>query len=542
MIYTCPSRNRLVFFLFALSTFIFSCSKDKESDLFRLSLDKTNLRIDTATGSAESVTLDARVPWTAEVTVGAAWLQIDKASGGLGKTVIRVSYRPGNVSAIGQTGTVTFHPTSGSARSVTLSVNLKPYSFSLTTSKVIVATEANGPRAVASPDGGLVFVTSKSSAGGGHGKTEAWIVKLNAAGDTVWTRTMGGQEDDVAARIAVTSDGNYIIVGSTQSSDGDVTDKRPTFGQDMWVIKLDGNGHTIWTKTFGGGAGDEGTAVVVTPDGGCLVAGATESNNGEIVGNHGSSDAWVVKLDKQGKAEWSKVYGGSGFDEITQITATPEGYVLAGLTDSPDGDVKGFHVPIFIGADFLVIRIDLTGNLVWAKAYGGTGDEVATSIVAAPDGVVVAGYANSTDGDVVGLHGSLIAAFIDMWVLKLDKTGSIVWAKMLGGRFMDAATAVAATPDGGFVLAGSTDSDNGDVIGNHNTNSSGDDYWVVKLDAGGNKEWTKTMGGTGDDAAYSILVNPDGYTVLGSSTSTDGDVRGPSATSYNVWVTRLIVH
>lgn len=531
---------KLLIFLVVVSAFFVSCSRDNEEDLFRLSLDRTTLRLDTVAGSAGSVVLQARVPWTAEVSANAAaWLQIDKTSGGLGKINIRVSFVRGSSVAVGQSGTITFRPAGGHGRAVTLTVTLQPYTFSLLTSKTLPSSGIGSSQPARTPDGGLMFGLTTSNHGG-HGANDVWLIKLNAVGDTVWTRMLGGSQDDKAGTVAFTADGNFILIGSTQSSDGDITDKRITYGEDMWVVKLDGNGRILWSKTFGGSAGDIGTGVVGTPDGGYLVSGDTESNNGEITGSHGSSDAWVLKLDGQGRPQWSKVYGGSDFDQIGAIRAIPGGYVLTGLTNSADGDVKGYHPPSYIGSDVLVIRIDPAGNLVWAKAYGGTEDEVATAMVAVPDGMVVTAYTDSNNGDVSGYHGGQIFT-TDLWVLKLNYDGDIVWTRTIGGSSEDVATTIANTPDGGLVLAGSTFSNDGDIRGNHNTRPNGGDFWILKLDGSGNTQWSKLYGGSGDDVIYSILVDPDGYTMLGLTSSTDGDIRSHSSNEYDLWIGKLIV-
>lgn len=464
-----------------------------------------------------------------------------------GKVDIRVSSVHSSGNIYGQSGTVTFRPGNGAGQPITLTVTQKPYIFSLVYSKVLPGGgTAGAPRSVMGPDGSVVFVTTVSSTDPGiprgHGDLDAWVIKLNAAGDTVWTRTLGGTGVDRGNAIALTQDDGYVIIGVTESADGDITDKRAGYGQDLWAIKLDGDGHTVWSKTFGGSGMDVGYAGIATLDGGCLLGGSTTSKNGDVTGVHGASDAWVIKLDKQGRSEWSKVYGGSNDEQINAITATQEGYVLAGITFSNDGDVKGFHPTVNSGADMLVVRIDRTGNLAWAKAFGGTDNEVANAIVTAPDGVLVAGYTSSNDGDVTGYHG-LQSSRPDMWVLKVNNDGAIIWAKTFGGSRDDIATSVAVTPDGGYVLAGTTISTDGDVVGTHIINfSTLNDVWIVKLDAAGNKQWTKALGGSGDDIPYSILPGPTGYLIQSVTSSLDGDVsRHVSGGQYNHWMTWLVV-
>lgn len=536
-------HNR-IFIVILTSIFFLSCRKHEIPGNNFLSLNKTNIRLDTLPGSSENITVQSSVSWTASISPGATeWLQLDRISGGPGNIVIKLSSIHNNGTATPQVATVTFSTANGALQPVVLTVTQKPYSFTLGYSKTLGGSDYESARSISSPDGGIIMAGTTSSIDGdvhgSHGKEDAWIVKLNSAGDTVWTRTLGGTGDDEAAAIGVTTDGGYIVVGSTDSDDGDITDKRSNFNRDVWLLKLDGNGHTTWSKSFGGSAADAGFSVMVTQDGGYLVGGATNSNNGEFAGNHGGTDVLVLKVDSLGHQQWAKTYGGSSWDEVHDVIATNEGYVLAGLTYSSDGDVTGYHIPPIIGGDVLVLKIDFNGNKIWAKAFGGTTDDDATSITAAADGYVVAGYTNSNDGDVTGYHGRE-PLFTDMWVLKLNGDGNIGWSKTFGGSFDEAATSITATQDGGVVLAGAASSNDGDVTGEHNRDGY-DDVWIVKLDDDGNKQWTRTLGGSGDDVAYSISENADGYTIVGVTSIVDGDVSGSYKGQYDIWATRLIV-
>lgn len=420
-----------------------------------------------------------------------------------------------------------------------------PTSFTVQYSKLLGGSGYESGRSTSTPDGGIILAATTTSANedvhGSHGNQDAWVVKLNSNGDTSWTRTLGGSDDDIATYVVVTPDGGYLITGATKSDNGDITDKRRNFGEDAWVIKLDGGGHTVWSKTYGSTAVDQAFSAILTTDGGYLVVGVGGNNDGDISGYKGGGDAWALKLNANGNIAWSKVYGGTGWDQASQAAAVTGGYILGGLTNSGDGDVKGYHVPQYIGADFLAAKIDLNGNLVWAKAYGGTNDEVANSIVPASDGVVIAGYTSSKDGDVTGYHGTQ-AFFIDMWALKLNGDGNIVWAKTYGGTWDDAVTSMVATSDGGFVLAGATGSNDGDVVANHNAKDGNEDAWIVKIDAAGNKQWVKNFGGPGDEVAYSLSLNPGGFTISGIAEGTGGDVTGNyRGGAYDIWVAKVMV-
>src|SRR5690606_34288354 len=146
---------------------------------------------------------------------------------------------------------------------------------------------------------------------------------------------------------------------------------------DYWIVKLDGNGNTQWQKALGGSSGDEAQSIQQTADGGYIVAGLSWSNSGDVIGNHGISDYWVVKLDGNGNIQWQKALGGSGYDKATSIQQTADGgYIVVGETYSNDGDVTGYHG----GGDYWVMKLDDSGNIQWQKTLGGSNLDVATSI------------------------------------------------------------------------------------------------------------------------------------------------------------------
>jgi hypothetical protein len=539
---------RHVFYLSSLILFLLSCRKHEIQPSGTLSLSTIAIRLDTTIGTQSTVTVQSTVSWTAELSPVVSWLRIDMTSGAPGNTVVRLIVLSNNGTANPQTATITFFPVgSSNIPPVTLTVTQKPYSFNLGFRKALGGQNFEGitSQAVRSPDGGTVIAGTTYSNDGdvyrNHGGADVWVVKLNATGDTVWTKVYGGTLDDYAASIVATPDGGYAVAGSTQSNDGDVHGNHG--GSDIWVLKLDASGDTLWTKTYGGSADEGNGYTVTTSDGGYAVAGYTNSNDGDAHDNHGSHDMWLIKLNKDGALMWSQTYGGSNLDETRSIAATPDGgFVLAGLTASNDKDVTGFHIPTIVGFDMWVIKVDGNGNKIWAHAYGGTTDDVAISITAAAGGYVVAGYTNSSDGDVEGYHGSANSpVFYDMLVIKLDENGNKLWAHAYGGTLDDYALSVVSTTDGGYAVAGGASSKNGDVSGYHG--NGGDlDMWVIKLDNAGNKQWGKTIGGLGDEYCFSIIPASGGFILAGLTDGSDGDMSGAgSHGDYDIWVAKLLV-
>ena len=513
-----------------------------------LSLNKSAILVDTTVGTIDSFTVHSTVPWTASLSAGANWLQIDRSSGGPGgNTPVKLMVLSNDPAVLTETATITIAAVGlSNIPPVILTVTKKSLNFSLGYHKEFGGTneEAALRSTVKTPDGGTILTGSTSSTDGdihrNHGADDIWIVKLNAGGDTVWTKTYGGSAEDRSTSVAIIPGGGYIICGSTASINGDI--HRNQGGTDAWLLRLDENGDTLWTRTYGGSGNERANSIVSAADGGFAITGFTDSHDGDIHNNHGGGDIWILKLNTAGDILWSKTYGGSQWDEASAIVVTADGgYALAGLTNSNDQDVTGFHVSTFFSFDMWVVRLNATGNKLWGKALGGSGNDVALSIIASAGGFVITGYTNSNDGDVTGLHGTT-AFFSDMWVIKLDDNGAIVWAKTYGGHFDDEGLSIIATPDGGYAIVGATASNDGDVSGYHDGQGT-DDIWVVKLNADGVRQWTKTIGGMNDDVGCSIIPVSGGYIISGFTNSNDGDFSGSGYHGkYDIFALKLLVH
>ncbi len=389
-------------------------------------------------------------------------------------------------------------------------------------------------------DSGYIIVGAAGSSNGditsSYGGNDFWVVRTTPTGGIIWQKNYGGSLSEAASCIQVTSDGGYIVVGSCKSNDGDVTGNHGM--HDIWVVKLTATGSITWQKSIGGSDVEQSHYIEQTADGGYIIAGNTASSNGDVAANHGGDDIWIVKLTSTGAISWEKTFGGSSDEAPSTIHQTADGgYIVFGQTESNDGDVTGNHG----GVDYWLFKITSTGTLSWQACLGGSGDEENAGesgndcLQITPSGeYVVSGWSNSTDGDVTGNHGSF-----DYWVLKLTSTGSIIWEKSFGGSGDDEGTSVQLTPsDGGCIVTGLASSNDGDVTGNHGVY----DAWIVKLSATGTMLWQKAMGGTGpvySDCANSIKPTFDsGYIVAGFSNSNDGDVSGGHGL-YDFWVVKL---
>ena len=349
---------------------------------------------------------------------------------------------------------------------------------------------------------------------------------LAAQPNIEWQKTFGGSLFDEAFSVISTTDGGYILAGFTVSDDGDVVGSHGN--SDYWVLKLDSMGSVSWKRAYGGSNHDGVYCIQAASDGGYILAGYTASTDGDVSGNHGDKDMWVIRLDDDGDIEWQKTLGGSGWEEAWSVKQTTDGgYIVAGRSGSNDGDVTGFHGYL----DYWVVKLNSTGELEWQKSLGGTDIDKGYTISQTDDGgYIVAGEAQSTDGMVTGNHGGT-----DFWVVKLNFEGKIEWEKSLGGTGLDRANDIHQARDGGYIMIGQTSSTNGHVTGSH----GGNDYWVVKLTSDGNIDWQKAIGGSKDDFGRFVYQTTDGgYVTIGTTRSTDGDILNHIGVD-DIWIVKL---
>jgi hypothetical protein len=321
-------------------------------------------------------------------------------------------------------------------------------------------------------DGGYIITGYTYSYGAGD--HDLWLVKTDARGETAWTRTYGGTDHDEGRAVQQTQDGGYIVAGSTESF--------AAGRKAAWLIKTNAYGDTLWTKTYGGWY-NFGFSVQQTRDGGYILAGGAESGN--------ANDAWLAKLDADGNVTWNKTYGGAGYEGIVSVRQTQDcGYIVAGYTSSFGAG----------GYDVWLIKTDSSGDSVWTRTYGGTGEEEGYSVQQTRDG----GYAISGCTDSYG------AGVLDAWLIKTDTHGDTIWTRTYGSFSYERGWSVQQTPDDGYIIAGYM----------CDIGAGGGDVWVVKTDASGNKAWDLALGGTSDDLGYSVQQTKDGgYVVVGTTES-----------------------
>ncbi len=344
-----------------------------------------------------------------------------------------------------------------------------------------------------------------------------WLVKLDMDGNLEWQKTYGGSKDDQGQQVIQTSDGGYAITGYAMSDDGDGSNNEGF--HDNWILRLDASGNILWEKSFGFSGHDHSYDLVETVDGGFFFSGFLDvtSSNGEgstdkgRLTAHGVGEFWGTKIDGDGNLQWRKFFGGTNNDRsFGVVNAHDGGYILVGASESDDFDIgnpKGSY-------DFWAVKINKNGTFVWESSFGGTGIDQAQDVVATSDGgYVIAGNTFSEDTQVTKNNGQS-----DVWLIKIDDNGQLLWEKSFGGAGFDAAHSVRSTMDGGFLVCGNSKSFDGDLAENFGEN----DIWIFKTDASGNLEWEKSLGGSNLDFGYDALETATGNVVLiGETTSQD---------------------
>jgi hypothetical protein len=307
----------------------------------------------------------------------------------------------------------------------------------------------------------------------GNGGADFYLVRTDAQGVTLWTRTYGGSDDEIATSMKATPDGGAIIAGWTKSFGAG--------GSGFYLVKTDQNGETLWTNTFGGAFEDTAKCVICTSDGGYTLCGSSNSLSGGD-----QSDVYVVKTDSLGQFEWDHHSGGIVDDGAASISQTRDGgYILAGRTGNSDGN----H-------NIYLEKLTSSGSTAWARAYTPGVDNQASSVIEATDGgFVVAGYAYNNP------------TYLDYLLMKVTSSGSPSWTHTYGTSKWEVAYDVKQTPDHGFVIAGSKW-----VTLFPDTTQVG----IVRTDSTGQMCWSYTYPIRTYDEGTSVTLTEDGnYALVG---------------------------
>jgi YD repeat-containing protein len=332
------------------------------------------------------------------------------------------------------------------------------------------------------------YIISGGTKSYGLGDFDVWLLKLDFNGILLWNRTFGGVGYDIGVSAQQTTDGGYILGGYTSS-----------FGAgnyDYWLIKTDSTGNAIWNKTYGGAEHDYLASVQQTSDGGYILGGSSSSFGA------GNYDYWLIKTDSTGNTEWNKTYGGPLADQGGLVQQTTDGgYILSGGTYSYGAGNR----------DILLIKLDSLGNQLWNNTFGGIDYEHPYSTQQTDDN----GYV------IIGRTYSFGVGDSDVWLLKVDSNGNLLWNNTFGGNGLEYGYSISQADDGSYIIGAVTSSF-----------GAGDyDVWLIKTDSIGRQLWNKTFGGNASDSIPVIEITIDNNYVAVALTLSNSQNN-----SYDLWV------
>lgn len=406
---------------------------------------------------------------------------------------------------------------------------------------------------VPTPDYGFILAGSSLSKKTGtktddnRGNLDYWIWKMDEKGDLDWQKTFGGSGSDMLQSIVLTNDGGFILAGiSTSEKDFDKKDSIRGL-DDFWIIKLNAKGEEEWQKTIGGNGQEKLQSIIKDKDGGYILAGSSASDvSGEKTAKcFGNLDYWVLKLDKKGSIIWQKTYGGIYVDELRSIQSTLDGgYVLGGYSNSP---ISGNKTEDNFGeGDYWVLKINKTGNIEWQKTIGGDKDDQLSVVHQSYDkGYIVGGNSNSGSSKSKSLSNQ---SGTDLWVLKLDEKGEILWQETYNFGKVDVLTSLVENDDHSFLIGGFAQ---GEIVNKPISKKKGiikvdkmksgtDDFIALKISEKGEKLWDKIVGSDGEDILKKAIETRDGgYLLAGTSKGKVSKDKNSGIGSNDFWVVKL---
>ena len=351
-------------------------------------------------------------------------------------------------------------------------------------------------------------------------KSEFIITNKNYELDNI--KTFGGSDDDEANDIINTSDGGFMVIGSSKSNDG-LIQKKMDLESDIILMKFDSDKSIEWVKNYGGSRDDRGQSVVEVSGIGYALLGYSMSNDGDASRNEGFHDNWVILIDSIGNIIWEKSYGFSGHDHAYNIIKTKDGNLFFnGFLDVTAsrglGSTEKVEKSIKHGVgEFWCHKIDLDGNILWRKYFGGTNNDRSYDSIETADGdFIIVGSSESSDNDISSPKGSY-----DIWVIKLSSNGDFLWERSYGGSKYETANSIIQSSDKKIHILGSTLSDDKDI----SFQMGSSDVYLLTLDSDGNLLSGQTFGGSNFDMGKKIEIdNKDNLWLTGYSRSLDFDL------------------
>ncbi|HYV93227.1 MAG TPA: DUF1566 domain-containing protein [Chitinophagales bacterium] len=406
-------------------------------------------------------------------------------------------------------------------------------------------------------DGGYLLAGSTSSDNVGdvsdpsRGGKDYWILKLSSDGSKEWDKRYGGSMDDELFQAIQTPDGGFLLGGqSASANDGDKSTTSCGL-KDLWIIKVDADGYKQWDKSYGTDMNDFFGGICLANNGGYMIGGSTSGGAicDKTASSRGGKDFWIIHVDVAGNKIYDARFGGNLADDLAAIIPSRDGgYLLGGSSSSvASGDrscsARGL-------SDYWIVKVDDDGIKEWDACYGGSDDDVLQSAVQTIDGYLLGGHSKS---GISGDKTENLRGVRDYWAVKIISDGTKVWDHRFGGSNNEVLANVLETRQSGFILGGASNSritgdKTVDRCGGTAGGSSNFDYWIVQLDADGNKAWDSDYGGDNSDGATGSVTHyfhleqskDGGYILAGSTNSTKTcDVSVNSKGQFDFWIVKL---
>jgi hypothetical protein len=395
--------------------------------------------------------------------------------------------------------------------------------------------------------GSSLSVKSGNKTEDNQGDLDYWLWKMDETGGLDWQKSFGGPGMDMLYSIRNTSDGGFILAGSSDSLKG-LYKKEDSHGQeDIWIIKLDAKGNEMWQKTIGGSGRDVIKTIAPTTDGGYILGGSSASAMSPVVDKGGSDpynkkeacrgnlDYWIIKIDSQGTVKWQRTLGGQYADILESIEPTKDGgYIVGGYSNSPTSQDKAHEG--YGEGDYWILKLDKEGTTQWQQVLGGEDDDHLNSIIQTNDGGYIA--AGNSASATSGNKSKPNRKGTDYWIIKLDEKGQILWQETYNIGNRDVLTSIIENKDGTILLGGYAQSEE---IGSRKKDKKEiNDYVAIKITSEGEEKWRQAVGSHGDDILRKLVETRDGgYLLAGTSNGEISGDRNSGNGSNDFWVVKL---
>lgn len=431
-------------------------------------------------------------------------------------------------------------------------------------------------------DGGFILLGMTQSGNGDvsdfKGDADIWVIKLSKELDIAWSKTLGGSSYDNAKLIIEEEDG-YLVGGTTESNDGDVTSNNGEF--DIWLVKLNLDGTMAWQNNYGGAGTEFLNDIIPLEEGGYIIGATTFSNGDDILWLNGECDIWIFELNISHSIINSKTFGGTKYDALLSMELNSDNSInLYGTSSSNDGEIvenngsldfvtiqvdrdlelieqecygesineqltyasstllagNSFaeNWSIGTGNEYKNIRIENISDSPWSKQLGGSNNDVFIDIVTKNDTIIILGQSASFDGDITNSNGGQ-----DLWLIELLPNGDISKNTTLGGTYDESPKVIKPLSNGGWIIGGEAESSDGDLT----LNAGQKDIWLIKTDKDFNIIWQESYGGSYTEILQDLfIINDSEFVICGSTSSNDYSITGlhdKAGESSDIWVLKV---